>query len=60
MRAMSSDCRLWERGIVRCLFGGMVGSRTGCAYRLITLPLAGAAAFDPCEEGADMVDVCRC
>jgi len=27
-------------------------------YRLITLPLAGAAAaFEPCVEGADMVDM---
>jgi hypothetical protein len=26
-------------------------------YRLITLPLARAAAFEPCVEGADMADM---
>jgi hypothetical protein len=29
-------------------------------YRLITLPLAGAADFEPCVEGADMVDMMNC
>jgi hypothetical protein len=58
MRAMSSDWRL--RRLVGLVWFGLASSGEVEVYRLMTLPLAGAADLEPCAvEGAVEVAIVR-